>query len=120
MAQRRADFSTTANPLFFTGEHIFPWYFTEDPALAPLQELAEALAEKADWGRLYDHQQLANNQVPIAAAAYTPDIYVDYAHSMETARWVGNTRVWTSTEHHHDGLGTDSSVILGHLKNLLS
>ena len=117
---QRPEFSPEASCLYFTGEHVFPWYFEQDPALVPLRDLAEALAEKDDWGRLYDHRQLAENQVPLAAAAYVPDVYVDYENSMATARWVKNTAVWTSATHHHDGLGQDGTLILDHLKNLLA
>ncbi|GGH57116.1 alpha/beta fold hydrolase [Rothia aerolata] len=120
MAAERQDFSPEAETLLFTGEHIFDWYYREDPALVPLADVAQALAEKDDWGRLYDHSQLAQNQTPLVAAAYTPDIYVDYEHSMSTASWVGSTRVWTSETHHHDGLGVDGPAILEHLKNLLA
>lgn len=120
MYAERPDFAEDAQTLLLTGEHIFPWYYQEDPALRPLADLAQALAEKRDWGRLYDHEQLATNEVPLAAAAYVPDVYVDYAHSMKTAEFVANTRVWTSKTHHHDGLGADGALVLGHLKNLLA
>ncbi len=120
MAAQRPEFCPQAETLLFTGEHIFPWYYQEDPALRPLQDVAHLLAEKKDWGRLYDHEQLKNNPVPLAAAAYTPDIYVDYDHSMQTAQWVKNSSVWTSQTHHHDGLSADSTTILEHLKNLLA
>lgn len=120
MHAERPDFAPDADTLLFTGEHIFPWYYTEDPALLPLADVAELLAAKDDWGKLYDHDQLAANEVPLAAAAYVPDVYVDYEHSMATARHVGNTRVWTSKTHHHDGLSADGVTILGHLKNLLA
>ncbi|MDO4898487.1 MAG: alpha/beta fold hydrolase [Rothia sp. (in: high G+C Gram-positive bacteria)] len=120
MFAERPDFSPQADTLLWTGEHIFPWYYTEDPALRPLAEVAELLATKDGWGPLYNHKQLAANEVPLAAAAYVPDVYVDYEHSMKTANFVGNTRVWTSPTHHHDGLGVDGTAILGHLKNLLA
>ncbi len=120
IAQEFPEFSPTAQTPLFTGEHIFPWFFTEDPALAPLHDLAHALAEKKDWGRLYDHEQLARNDVPVAAAAYEPDIFVDYEHSMKTAAHVGNVHVWSSPTHHHDGLGVDGTLILRHLTNLLA
>lgn len=120
MHTERPDFAADAETLLFTGEHIFPWYYEQDPALRPLAPVAQLLAEKDDWGRLYDHDQLAANTVPLAAAAYRPDVYVDYEHSMNTANWVGATRVWTSETHHHDGLGQDGTLILGHLKNLLA
>lgn len=120
MHAERPDFSPEAETLYFTGEHIFPWYYQEDPALRPLADVAELLAVKEDWGRLYDHERLAANEVPLVAAAYVPDVYVDYAHSMKTADFVANTRVWTSKTHHHDGLRADGPTILGHLKNLLA
>lgn len=120
VASTLPEFAPDAGQILFTGEHIFPWYFEEDPALKPLHDVAHLLAEKDDWGRLYDHEQLARNEVPLAAAAYVPDIYVDYAHSMDTAQFVGNTHVWTSTTHHHDGLGADGAKILGHLKDILA
>ena len=120
VAAQRPEFSPEADTLFFTGEHIFPWYYEEDPALHPLADVAQILAEKKDWGRLYDHEQLHRNEVPVVAAAYNPDIYVDFENSMETARWVGNTQVWTSKTHHHDGFGSDPLTILGHLKNMLA
>ena len=120
MAASRPEFAPDADRLLFTGEHIFPWYYEEDPSLRPLAEVANLLAEKKDWGRLYDHEQLHKNEVPVVAAAYNPDVYVDFEHSMETARWVGNTQVWTSKTHHHDGFGSDPLTILGHLKNMLA
>lgn len=120
VAASRPEFAADADQLLFTGEHIFPWYYEEDPALRPLAEVAHLLAEKKDWGRLYDHKQLHQNEVPVVAAAYIPDIYVDYENAMETAKWVGNTHVWTSKTHHHDGIGSDPLTITGHLKNLLA
>lgn len=120
IATELTQFAPDASQLLFTGEHTFDWYFEQDPALTPLADVAHVLAEKDDWGRLYDHNQLARNEVPLVAAAYVPDIYVDYAHSMRTADFVANTRTWSSTTHHHDGLGADGATILGHLKNMLA
>lgn len=116
---QRPEFDPDAEKLLFTGEHIFPWYYEEDPSLRPLAEVAQILAEKKDWGRLYDHEQLHRNEVPVVAASYNPDVYVDFAHSMETAAWVKNVNVWTSKTHHHDGLGSDAGV-LTHLNEMLA
>ncbi|MBM7050627.1 alpha/beta fold hydrolase [Rothia sp. ZJ1223] len=120
VASELPEFAPDAQQLLFTGEHIFPWYFDEDPALTPLHDLAHLLAGKGDWGRLYDHAQLAENQVPLVAAAYEPDVYVDYQHSLKTADFVGNTQVWSSPTHHHDGLSADGVMILRRLENLLA
>lgn len=50
------------------------------------QEAAEILAQKADWGRLYDFSVLAENKVPVAAAVYYEDAAVVREYSLETAK----------------------------------
>ena len=65
-------------PELFTGEHIFPWMFEDYGALAPAREAADELAAH-EWPRLYDPEVLAANEVPIAAAIYTEDLYVERA-----------------------------------------
>ena len=67
-------------PELFTAEHVYPWMFEECAALAPLREAAELLAEH-DWPRLYDPQRLAANEVPVAAAIYADDMFVERAFS---------------------------------------
>ena len=63
-------------PPAFTGEMIYPWMFDEYPALVPLREVAELLAQDAGWPMLYDPARLAANRVPAAAAIYAEDMYV--------------------------------------------
>ncbi|MCP3424488.1 alpha/beta hydrolase [Rothia sp. AR01] len=104
-----------ARPLMFTGEMIHPWYFEEDPALIPLAETARLLAEKDDWGRLYDRGRLALNTVPVAASAYRHDVYVDHDLALATAASVAGLSAWTSETHHHDALGQDPDAVLGAL-----
>ena len=74
-------------PHLFTGEHVYPWMFEDYGALAPLREAAELLAER-EWPRLYDPDVLAANEVPVAAAIYVDDMYVERAFSEETAAWI--------------------------------
>jgi len=50
-------------PVLFTGETIHPWMFATDPALAPLHETAELLANRQQWPDLYDADRLARNVV---------------------------------------------------------
>lgn len=111
----RPDFSTDASPLLFTGEMVHPWYFTEDPALAPLAATAEEVANVDDWGGLYDLDQLARNDVPAAAAVYLDDIFVAHELSMETAARVKGLRIWESADYHHDGLRQDGAAVFSHL-----
>lgn len=99
-----------AEPLL-TGEMVYPWYFEQDPALMPLREAADLLAAKDDWKPLYDPAQLAANSVPMAAAVYKDDIYVDHDLSMETAAAVRGLRAWVTDEFHHDGIADDGEGI---------
>jgi hypothetical protein len=95
----------------FTGEMIYPMVFDEDPALVPLRDVAHVLAAKDDWPALYDESRLAANKVPVAAAIYHDDMYVDYGLSLQTAKSVNNLRYWVTNEHEHDGLRTSPGVL---------
>jgi pimeloyl-ACP methyl ester carboxylesterase len=103
--------SPKARPLVPTGEMIYPWMFGTDRALAPLAEAAELLAAKDDWPALYDPARLAANTVPVAAAVYHDDMYVECAFSLETARRVGRARAWVTNEFAHDGLRVGARVL---------
>jgi proline iminopeptidase len=100
-------FAETARPLLFTGEMIYPWMFEEIRELRPFRPAVEALAERDDWPPLYDADRLAANEVPVAAAVYFDDMYVDAGLQLETAARVGNTQAWVTNEYEHDGLNDD-------------
>ncbi|GGZ84140.1 alpha/beta fold hydrolase [Streptomyces echinoruber] len=102
-------------PLLFTGESVHPWMFDCDPALRPLRETAELLAARTDWRPLYDPARLAANEVPVAAAVYHDDLYVDTAHSLRTARAIRGLRTWVTDEFEHDGVRTDGPRVLDRL-----
>ncbi|QCB99020.1 alpha/beta fold hydrolase [Arthrobacter sp. PAMC25564] len=103
-----------AEPLL-TGEMVYPWYFEQDAALRPLRNVARLLAAKCDWKPLYDQGRLALNTVPVAAAVYRDDIYVDRDLSLETAAAVRGLQVWESADFHHDGIADDGEAIFGRL-----
>ncbi|MGN0112819.1 MAG: proline iminopeptidase, partial [Cellulosimicrobium funkei] len=46
------------------------------------------------------------NEVPVEAAVYFDDMFVDAGLSLETAARVGNVRTWVTNEFEHDGLRT--------------
>ncbi len=98
-------------PLQLTGEMIYPWMFDVDRTLAPLRPVADLLAARESWPPLYDLAQLEGNTVPVAAAVYHDDMYVEYAYSIETARRVGNLKYWVTNEFGHDGLRSDARVL---------
>ena len=102
-------------PLLFTGETIHPWMFDSDPALRPLRETAELLAARTDWQPLYDPARLAANEVPVAAAVYHDDMYVDATHSLGTARSIRGLRTWVTDEFEHDGVRAGGTRVLDRL-----
>ncbi|MFD5085345.1 alpha/beta fold hydrolase [Kitasatospora sp. NPDC058201] len=102
-------------PVLFTGEMIYPWMFDTDPALRPLKETADLLAARTDWPDLYDPARLAANEVPVVAAVYHDDMYVDTADSLATARAVRGLRTWITNEWEHDGLRVSDGKVLDRL-----
>jgi hypothetical protein len=100
-----------------TGEHVFPWMFADYGALAPLREAAELLAEH-EWPVLYDLDRLRANEVPVAAAIYADDPYVDALFSLQTVAEVKGMRPWLTNEYLHNGLRADGGRILGRLIDL--
>ncbi|MGX6447823.1 alpha/beta fold hydrolase, partial [Patulibacter sp. S7RM1-6] len=112
---RRPEFAPEARPLRLTGETMFPWMFDEIRSLRPYRAAAEALAAREEWPALYDADRLAGNDVPVAAAVYHDDMYVDAGLSLETAEAVGNVRAWVTNEYEHDGIRAAGGTVLDRL-----
>ncbi|HEU5109697.1 MAG TPA: aminopeptidase, partial [Micromonosporaceae bacterium] len=100
-----------------TGEHVFPWMFADYGGLAVFRAAAELLAEQS-WPRLYDADTLQNHEVPVAAAIYVEDPYVESRFSIETASLVRGMRTWVTNEYDHNGLRADGARILDRLIGL--
>jgi pimeloyl-ACP methyl ester carboxylesterase len=111
-------FGQDARPLLFTGEMMYPWMFEEIRALKPFGPAVELLAARAEWPELYDLKRLAASEVPVAAAVYFDDMYVDAGLQLETAKAVGNAQAWVTNEYEHDGLAEDGRVFR-HLTGML-
>jgi len=109
------EFDKPNGPLLFTGEMIYPWAFEVDSVLRPLLDAANLLAEADDWPPLYDAERLRDNSVPVAAAVYYDDPYVEREFSEQTLRLLGNARGWVTSEYDHDGLRVAGAAILGRL-----
>ncbi|MBB5965628.1 alpha/beta fold hydrolase [Planomonospora venezuelensis] len=114
-----AEFAEHARPLLPTGEMIYPWMFDEIAALRPFKGAAGILAAAGDWPDLYDPVRLAANEVPVAAAVYYDDMYVDERLSMETARAVGGVRAWVTNEWEHDGVRVSGGRVLARLMDVV-
>jgi pimeloyl-ACP methyl ester carboxylesterase len=106
---------TGTDPLYFTGEMIYPWMIDSDPVLRPFRRAADLLAERADWAPLYDPTRLAANEVPVAAAVYYNDMYVDREFSMQTAGAIRGLQAWVTSEYEHDGLRVSGGAVLDRL-----
>ncbi|KAB5569381.1 hypothetical protein DKX38_003174 [Salix brachista] len=107
-------------PVFFTGEMVFPWMLEEVHALRKFKEAAHLLAEKKDWPPLYDIAVLNNNKVPVAAAVYYEDMYVNFKLAMETASQIAGIRLWITNEYMHSGLRDGGGQVLDHLLGMLN
>ena len=94
---------------------IYPWMIDADPVLAPLREAADLLAERDDWPPLYDPSRLAATEVPVAAAVYYDDMYVDRELSLRTAGAIRGLRTWVTSEYEHDGLRVSAGAVLDRL-----
>ena len=112
------DFAEDHDPLLFTGEMFYSWMFEEVRALTPFRGAAEELAADDDWGPLYDLDRLSANEVPVFAAVYFDDMYVDSGLQLETAGYVGNVRAWVTNELEHDGIRADGPRVLGRLMDM--
>ena len=98
----------------FTGEHVFPWMFEDCLTLAPLETAANLLAERP-WGFLYDPDVLAENDVPVSAAIYAEDPYVEATCSQATASLTRNMRTWLTGEYEHNALRAAGPEVLDRL-----
>lgn len=103
---RRPAFDEDRRPLLFTGEMAFPWMFDEVRLLRGFGPAVRALAARPEASPLYDLDRLAANDVPLAAAVYFDDMYVDAGLQLDTLARVGNAQSWVTNEFEHDGIGS--------------
>ncbi|HEV7932412.1 MAG TPA: alpha/beta fold hydrolase [Actinomadura sp.] len=106
-------------PVLFTGEMIYPWMFDTDPALQPFRQAAHLIAERPAWPALYDAARLRTNTVPVTAAIYYDDMYLDRDLSITTAQVIYGLKPWITNEHQHDGLRISNGAVLDHLVTLM-
>ena len=105
--------------LFFTGEMLYPWMLDIYSSLKPFKGAAQILSEKSDWNNLYDEKILRTNEVPIAAAVYTNDMYVDRNLSMELVSIIPKIKIWETDKLEHNGLRSDGVRVLDKLFRIL-
>jgi len=99
-----ADRPEDDGPVYLTGEMIFPWMFEDYAELRKLTDVANRVATDEEWSPLFDEDQLAKNEVPVYAAAYVEDMYVDFGLSMQTASKIKGCKVFTTNAMFHDAV----------------
>jgi len=107
------------DPIYLTGEMIYPWMFEEIGQLRPLAAAAQLLAARSDWPHLYDLERLAENEVPAAAVCYADDMYVERELSEATAAAIRGLRLWLTNEYEHNGLRAAGGRVVGRLLDMV-
>jgi hypothetical protein len=102
-----SEFNGAQRPLLFTGEAIFPWMFEQERQLRPFKPAVDVLMEEHHWANIYDRDRLADNDVPLQAAVYYDDMYVDSGMQLDTLSHVGNSHAWVTNSYEHDGVHGD-------------
>ncbi|KAF8508294.1 alpha/beta-hydrolase [Gautieria morchelliformis] len=105
-------------PVYFTGEMIFPGTFDDHSNLRPLKNVAEIMAKDAAWGQLYDLDQLAKNDIKVSAATYMEDMYVDFNLAQQTASKIKNTEQYITNQLFHNAIRVDAKDVMKRLFHL--
>lgn len=91
---------------------IYPFMFDSYAELRKLKEVGEIIAKTDDWPSLYDWDQLAQNDVPVYAAVYYDDMYVDFDLAMETASKIKGCKVFMTNAMYHNAIRAKSEEVL--------
>ncbi|KAL7901388.1 Alpha/Beta hydrolase protein [Trichoderma sp. SZMC 28014] len=105
-------------PILFSGEMVFPLHFETYPELIPLRAVADKLASTNDWPALYDIDQLRKNKVPVYAASFIHDMYVDYGLARDTANLIPGVKTFETNVMYHNALRAKAEEVIQHLFSL--
>lgn len=105
-------------PVFFSGEMVFPFLFETYPELQQMRDAADILATFDGWDDLYDEEQLGRNDVPVYAASFLDDMYVDINFARETASLVKGAKVHETNALHHNAIRVKTGEALDYLFKL--
>ncbi|CAK7214914.1 hypothetical protein SBRCBS47491_002312 [Sporothrix bragantina] len=104
--------------IFMSCEMIYPFMFDTYPELMEMKDAAAIVAEYDNWEDLYDEKQLAANRVPVYAATYIDDLYVDYGLAKETASKIGSIKVYETNGLYHNAIRARTDEVLTQLFRL--
>lgn len=85
--------------------------FDTYPELKKMKIVGELLAQE-EWSKLYDVGQLKKNEVPVYAASYVDDMYVDFDLSMETARTIKGCKTYVTNVMYHNAVSAKADDVL--------
>jgi len=94
---------------------IYPFMFEHYPELEQLTAVSDILAKYSEWPKLYDEWQLARNEVPLYAATFVDDMYVDFGLAQETASLVKNCKQFVTNTMYHDAIRSKTDGVLKEL-----
>ena len=115
-------------PTLFFGEMVFPWMATDYAELSGLglQQVANEIAQKNDWGPLYNvdkmKEALSDGRCRAAAAVYYGDMYVDFnacAKVFSRGGPLEKCKVWITNDYQHSGLRDNGSEIFQKLHGMV-
>ena len=105
-------------PLYFSGEMILPHHFDTYSELLKMKGVADILAKATDWGTLYDIPTLEQNTVPVYAASYVDDMYVDYYLAKQTAAKIKGIKTFETNIMYHDAIRAKDEAVFSQLFTL--
>jgi len=104
--------SVREQPLFFSGEMIFPFMFDIFPELEKLALVADIIAKYQGWPELYDPWTLSKNEVPLYSATFIDDLYVDFGLAQETVKLVRNCKQYITNDMYHNAIRAKTDEVL--------
>lgn len=123
----RHTISSNDKPTLFFGEHVFPWMSEDFAGLrgVGLRMVADQLAMKSDWSRLYDEEKikstLCDERTRAAAAVYHDDMYVEFDACMKVIARdgpLGKCKVYVTNEYQHSGLRDGGAKLFSKLHGM--
>lgn len=112
---------THGDYFMFTGEMVYPNMTDDYVELSKLKKLSMLIHSHAKWSKLYDLETLKTlqwDQLPVAAAVYLDDQYVDYQLSQANENFFHYEKYVTNSLF-HNGLRASSSEVLDKLFDLI-
>ncbi|EPS44111.1 hypothetical protein H072_1895 [Dactylellina haptotyla CBS 200.50] len=104
--------------LFFTGEMVFPSMLDDYAILRQVKDVGNILSEKKWEGRLYDLDALVKNTVPVYAATYMDDMYVDFELTRKFAGVTGNFHEFITNSMYHNAISAKTTEVIDKLWEL--